>query len=44
LIPSPRSSTPRTDTATLEMAAALKPENPAHTASQAQRILRDSVG
>ncbi|BBY59112.1 hypothetical protein MSAR_22480 [Mycolicibacterium sarraceniae] len=44
LIPSPRSSAPRTDTATLEMAAALKRENPARTAAQVGRILRASAG
>jgi putative transposase len=44
LIPSPRASSPRTDTATLEMAAALKRENPARTAAQVQRILRAAAG
>ena len=44
LIPSPRASSPRTDDATLEMAAALKRENPARTAAQVQRILRASAG
>lgn len=44
LIPSPRSSAPRTDVAALEMAAALKRENPARTAAQVQRILRASAG
>ena len=44
LIPSPRTASPRTDTATLEMAAALKRENPARTAAQVQRILRASAG
>lgn len=44
LIPSPRSSAPRTDAATLELAAALKRENPARTAAQVQRILRASAG
>jgi len=44
LIPSPRSVAPRTDTATLELAAALKRENPARTAAQVQRILRASAG
>jgi YD repeat-containing protein len=44
LIPSPRSVTPRTDAATLELAAALKRENPARTAAQVQRILRASAG
>lgn len=44
LIPSPRCVAPRTDTATLELAAALKRENPARTAAQVQRILRASAG
>jgi transposase InsO family protein len=44
LIPSPRALSPRTDTATLELAAALKRENPARTAAQVQRILRASAG
>jgi len=44
LIPSPRSSAPRTDVATLELAAALKRENPARTAAQVARILRASAG
>ncbi|MGB5150678.1 MAG: DDE-type integrase/transposase/recombinase [Mycobacterium sp.] len=44
LIPCPRTASPRTDTATLEMAAALKRENPARTAAQVQRILRASAG
>ena len=44
LIPSPRACSPRTDTATLELAAALKRENPARTAAQVQRILRASAG
>ncbi len=44
LIPSPRVLSPRTDTATLELAAALKRENPARTAAQVQRILRASSG
>jgi putative transposase len=44
LIPSPRASTPRTDDATLDMAAALKRENPARTAAQVQRILRAAAG
>jgi putative transposase len=44
LIPSRRTSSPRTDTATLELAAALKRENPARTAAQVQRILRASAG
>jgi putative transposase len=44
LIPSPRALSPRTDTATLELAAALKRENPARTAAQVARILRASAG
>jgi putative transposase len=44
LIPSTRSLSLRTDTATLELAAALKRENPARTAAQVQRILRASAG
>ena len=44
LVPSPRTCVPRTDTATLEMAAALKRENPARTAAQVQRILRAAAG
>lgn len=44
LIPSPRSSAPRTDVATLELAASLKRENPARTAAQVQRILRAAAG
>ena len=39
LTPSARSVAPRTDTATLELAAALKRENPARTAAQVARIL-----
>jgi transposase InsO family protein len=35
---------PRTDTAVLEMAAALKRENPARTAAQVARILRTATG
>jgi putative transposase len=44
LIPSPRASAPRTDVATLELAASLKRENPARTAAQVQRILRAAAG
>jgi putative transposase len=44
LIPSVRAACPRTDAATLELAAALKRENPARTAAQVQRILRASAG
>lgn len=44
LVPSPRTCVPRTDTATMEMAAALKRENPARTAAQVARILRAASG
>jgi putative transposase len=44
LVPSTRQIGPRTDTAVLEMAAALKRENPARTVAQVQRILRASTG
>ena len=44
LIPSTRAACPRTDGATLELAAALKRENPARTAAQVGRILRSSAG
>ncbi|MCB9438644.1 MAG: DDE-type integrase/transposase/recombinase [Mycolicibacterium sp.] len=44
LVPSARTCVPRTDTAVLEMAAALKRENPARTAAQVQRILRTATG
>ena len=44
LIPSTRALSPRTDAATLELAAALKRENPARTAAQVARILRASAG
>ena len=44
LVPSPRTCVPRTDTAVLEMAAALKRENPARTAAQVGRILRTATG
>ncbi len=44
LIPSMRTLSPRTDTATLELAASLKRENPGRTAAQVQRILRASAG
>jgi putative transposase len=44
LIPSTRAACPRTDAATLELAAALKRENPARTAAQVARILRASSG
>ncbi|WP_218020260.1 DDE-type integrase/transposase/recombinase [Nocardia anaemiae] len=44
LVPSIRESSTRIDAATLEMAAALKRENPARTVAQVQRILRTSTG
>ena len=44
LVPSARTCVPRTDTAVLEMAAALKRENPARTAAQVARILRAATG
>ena len=44
LVPNPRTCAPRTDAATLEMAAALKRENPARTAAQVGRILRTATG
>jgi len=44
LVPSPRMSALRTDTTILELAAALKRENPARTAAQVQRILAASKG
>ena len=40
LVPSPRQSQPRTPPEVMELAAALKKENPARTAAQVQRILR----
>ncbi|HCU91961.1 MAG TPA: transposase [Actinobacteria bacterium] len=39
LCPSPRHVTPRTEAAVLELAAALKKENPARTAAQVARII-----
>jgi putative transposase len=44
LVPSPRQATPRTPGEVLELAAALKRENPERTAAQVQRILRASSG
>lgn len=44
LVASTRALAPRTDASTLELAAALKRENPARTAAQVQRILRASAG
>jgi putative transposase len=44
LVPSPRQSQPRTPPEVIELAAALKKENPARTAAQVQRILRAQSG
>ncbi|MDN5895846.1 MAG: DDE-type integrase/transposase/recombinase [Nocardioides sp.] len=44
LCPSTRTMSPRTDTATLDMAAALKRENPARTAAHVRRILTAAAG
>jgi putative transposase len=44
LVPVPRQATPRTPGEVLELAAALKRENPERTAAQVQRILRASSG
>jgi len=43
-VPSPRQSSPRTPPEVIELAAALKKENPARTAAQVQRILRAQAG
>ena len=44
LVPSPRQSQPRTPPEVIELAAALKKENPARTAAQVQRILKAQSG
>ena len=44
LVPGPRQSQPRTPPEVMELAAALKKENPARTAAQVQRILRAQAG
>ncbi len=44
LVPPPRQASPRTPGEVLELAAALKRENPGRTAAQVQRILRASSG
>jgi putative transposase len=44
LVPAPRQVTPRTPGEVLELAAALKRENPERTAAQVQRILRATSG
>jgi putative transposase len=43
-VPAPRQATPRTPAEVLELAAALKRENPERTAAQVQRILRATSG
>jgi putative transposase len=44
LVPSPRQASPRTPGEVLDLAAALKRENPERTAAQVQRILRSASG
>src|SRR5580658_1997813 len=44
LVPSPRQSQPRTPPEVMELAVALKKENPARTAAQVQRILKAQSG
>jgi putative transposase len=44
LVPEPRKAVPRTPPEVLELAAALKRENPGRTAAQIQRILRTTQG
>lgn len=44
LVPSPRQATPRTPAEVLDMAAALKRENPDRTAAQVARILHKHLG
>jgi putative transposase len=44
LVPSPRQASPRTPAEVLDLAAALKRENPERTAAQVQRILRSASG
>lgn len=44
LVPSPRQSQPRTPPEVIELAVALKKENPARSAAQVQRILRAQSG
>ena len=44
LVPSPRQASPRTPAEVLDLAAALKRENPGRTAAQVQRILRSASG
>jgi putative transposase len=44
LVPSPRQSSPRLPVEVIEMATALKQENPERTAAQVRRILRAQLG
>jgi len=44
LVPAPRQCQPRTPPEVMELAAALKKENPARTAAQVQRILKAQAG
>src|SRR3989442_11711567 len=44
LVPQPPNVSPRTDASVLELAAALKKENPGRTATQVARILRAQTG
>jgi putative transposase len=44
LVPSPRQSSPRTPAEVLDLAAALKKENPGRTAAQIRRILAAQLG
>src|SRR5215468_7119007 len=44
LVPSPRQSQPRTPGEVMQLAAALKKENPARSAAQVRRILRAELG
>jgi putative transposase len=44
LVPAPRQAQPRTPPEVIELAAALKKENPARTAAQVQRILQAQAG
>jgi putative transposase len=44
LVPSPRQSSPRLPVEVIEMATALKRENPERTAAQVRRILRAQLG
>jgi putative transposase len=44
LVPHPRQSQPRTPPEVIELAAALKKENPARTAAQVRRILKAQAG